>query len=356
MTSTIAMLGVDFRLAPLAVREQLSFSSQEQRKLLPSLTGPEVDGAFLLSTCNRTELYLSLPAPPLPARREAALGGALAQLQQFRPQAASACETLLHTSEWDESAVAHLFRVASGIDSQILGDTNIVQQIKQAHRGAEEAGTLSTLLNRMLTDALRAGKRARRETAIGRGSASVGAAVLRSIRGIFPDTAGLRVLVLGGGDACQDIARQICKAQFGDVAFASRTPEQAAGLARAFGAKTLSWLEVDSALPGMDVVIAATSARLPQLEASWLRQYRPASASPLLVVDVGVPRNADAGLRALENVRLIDLDGLAQEEGEARRLRSEEVPRVEAILVDELDRWKKWRLKRATQVKGAAHV
>ena len=342
MASTIALLGVDYRFAPLALREQLSFTSQDQRELLPSLTGTHVEGALLLSTCNRTELYLSVMHS---GHRQAAVGQALATLQRFRPQAALLCEESIHTMEWDDQAVFHLFRVAAGIDSQIMGDTNIVQQIKQAYQGAAAAGTLCTLLDRMVTESLRAGKRARRETAIGRGAASVGAAVLRSVRTIFEDLSRIRVLILGGGEACQDVARQISKARFGEVMFSSRTPEQALALARSFGESTLDWSEVPARLPTMDVIVAATSARLPFLEAAQFRQQRSSQAGPMLIVDVGVPRNADPELGGVAGVRLVDLDGLTHEEGEARTRRAREVPRVEVILADEMHRWRTWRAR-----------
>jgi glutamyl-tRNA reductase len=353
MASTIALLGVDYRFASLEVREQLSFSSRDQQELLPSLIGPEVAGALLLSTCNRTELYLSITNSD---KREVAIGGALATLQRFRPHAALLCEESIHTMEWDDQAVFHLFRVAAGIDSQIMGDTNIVQQIKQAHQNAAATGTLCTLLDRMVTESLRAGKRARRETAIGRGAASVGAAVLRSVRALFEDLSRVRVLILGGGEACQEVARQISKVRLGDVTFSSRTPEQAIVLARSFGGRTLDWSAVPARLPTMDVIVAATSARLPFLGPAQFEQKRCAQANPLLIVDVGVPRNADPQLGRVEGVRLVDLDGLTREEGEARMRRALEVPRVEAILTDEMHRWRTWRKRWQAGRESAAPV
>jgi glutamyl-tRNA reductase len=329
MTSQLAFLGVDYRQANLAVREQLNFTASEQRQLLPKLTAlPEVDEALLLVTCNRTELYL--------AGRGCPIHRILDTFAELRPQGASACEASLHRVQPGDHAALHLFRVAAGIDSQILGDTNVVMQVKQAHRAAAEAGTLGPILDRTVTESLRAAKRARRETTIGHGSASVGAAVLRSIRRKFSSAA--RILVLGGGVAGQEISRHLAKVQLADLVFSTRNPDQATEMSRAFHGGVVPWEDVPRSLTRFDVVVAATTAQLPFFTLNALKELQ----APLVIVDAGVPRNVDPACAALENIHLVDLDSLEQEQGKALEARLREVPRVEAILEQELDRWRRW--------------
>jgi glutamyl-tRNA reductase len=254
--------------------------------------------------------------------------------------------------ESGDTAAWHLFRVAAGIDSQILGDTHIVTQVKQAHRVAAEAGTLGPLLDRTVTESLRAAKRARRETEIGKGAASVGAAVLRSVRRTFPDLSQVRVLVLGGGDAGRDIAYHLAKVRLGSLTFAARNPKQAESMAREFRASTAEWHGLTGQLAGVDVLVAATSARLPILEQEAVRQLTQGRQGQLLIVDAGIPRNADPAVGELAGVQLLNLDALDREHEQALNARRQEVPRVEEILREELARWQRWWDRRSAGRQG----
>jgi len=361
MSRQIVLLGVDYRHAALAAREQLSFTPAEQRTLLEALQAVSgVAETLLLCTCNRTELYVAFSGnSPVP--------GLLGALKSFRPKARAVCEESIHTMELDDHAVMHLFRVAAGVDSQNLGDTNIVMQVKQAYRTAAEAGTLGPLLDRTVTESLRASKRARRETAIGRGAASVGAAVLRTLREHYGKLtgirdAGIRALMLGAGEAGQDIARHLAKVGFTHFAFAARNPHQAAAMARAFSGTMAAWDDVPQQIAVCDVVIAATPARLAFLEKNAIEEaLRSADRSrctsgvkQLLIIDAGVPRNADPDAANIPGVRVLDLDAFVKEGGEARAAREREVPRVEAILLEEMERWTRWWKRYASETRPVA--
>lgn len=341
MNQHIVLAGVDYRHAPVEVREELSYTREQALELLPQLT--ELNGvqeALLLATCNRTEFYLAYAeASPL--------NSLLELLRKKRPGARSLHEDCLRFVESEDRAVWHLFRVAAGIDSQILGDTHIVSQVKQAHRIAAEAGTLGPLLDRMVTESLRAAKRARRETEIGKGAASVGAGVLRSVRRAFADLAQVRVLVLGAGEAGRDIAFHLSKIRLARLTFAARKSDQAALMAREFQGRTLRWDELEDGLASFDVLVTATSARLEKLNACALRPALHGRNQPLLIVDAGIPRNVDAAVSELPNVRLLNLDLLEREQEQVLAARSREIPRVEAILLEELDRWRRWWKRRA---------
>ncbi len=342
MAQQIVLLGVDHRRAPVEVREELTFTREQALELLPRLVEiGSVQEALLLTTCNRTEFYLAYQG-------DSPVASVLEFLRTLRRRARALHEDCLRFVELGDSAAWHLFRVTAGIDSQILGDTHIVTQVKQAHHIAFEAGTLGPILDRTVTESLRASKRARRETAISKGAASVGAAVLRSIRQTFADLAQVRILVLGGGEAGRDIARHLYKVQVASRTFAARNPEQAARMAREFQGCTADWDQVHDHLAGIDVLVAATSARLEILDRDSVQRFTAGRHRQLLIVDAGIPRNVDPAVAELPQVRLLNLDALDLEQEHALFARRQEVPRVEAILTQELDRWRRWWLRRST--------
>ncbi len=341
MTEQIVLLGVDYRRAPVEVREELSFTPDQVLALLPELVERSgAQEAFLLATCNRTEFYLAYNG-------ESPVASVLQILKTLRSHARSLHEDCLRFIETGDRAAEHLFRVTAGIESQLLGDTQIVTQVKQAHRLATEAGTLGPWLDRTVTESLRAAKRARRETEIGKGAASVGAAVLRSVRRAFTDSSQVRVMVLGGGEAGRDIAYHLSKVRLANLTFSARNQEQSASMAREFHGATADWSEVHNWLPGVDVLIAATSARLTILDEAPLRCFTQSRSRPLLIVDAGVPRNVDPGVAELPHVSLLNLDSLEQEQAQALEARRREIPRVESILAHELNRWRRWWLRRS---------
>ncbi|HSR08892.1 MAG TPA: glutamyl-tRNA reductase, partial [Bryobacteraceae bacterium] len=341
MTPQIVLLGVDHRRAPVEVREELSFTQDQVLALLPELVERSgAQEAFLLATCNRTEFYLAYDG-------ESPVAAVLQILKRLRSQARCLHEDCLRFIETDDRAAGHLFRVTAGIESQLLGDTQIVTQVKQAHRLAVEAGTLGPWLDRTVTESLRAAKRARRETEIGKGAASVGAAVLRSVRHAFADLSQVGVMVLGGGEAGRDIAHHLSKVPLASLTFAARNQEQAASMAREFHGVAANWGEVHNRLPAVDVLIAATSARLAILDEAPLRCVTQNRSRSLLIVDAGIPRNVDPGVAELSHVRLLNLDSLEREQAQALEARRQEIPRVESILAQELERWRRWWLQRS---------
>ena len=337
MTPRIVLLGIDHRSAPVGIREELSLTGAQAMGVLPELlNGSGAREGFVLSTCNRTEFYFVHEGDtPIAAVLEM-LGAQWPKVQAFH-------KSYLQCVPNEAQAVAHLFRVASGIESQVLGDTHIVAQVKDAHRIADQAGTLGPILDRALTASLRAAKRARTETAIGRGATSVGGAVLRSMRRVFTDLERARVLVLGGGAGGRDIARHMSKVRLGGLSFSTRNPSQAAILAKEFHGTEVAWDNVPRELVTTHVLIAATSARLEVLSRKSIQQFTSGRNEQLLIVDTGVPRNAEPAVAELPLVQLLNLDSLAREHERALAARREEIPKVEAILAEELVRWQRWR-------------
>jgi glutamyl-tRNA reductase len=338
MSSNVFVAGVNHHSAPLELREEISLTQDQARELLPSLaSGDGIEEVLLLSTCARTELYgYGDPHSGVLALMDA--------LRRARPDAKALDGGNYRFVETGDAAIHHLFRVTAGIDSQILGDTNIVAQVKQALSVAQEAGTHGPFLARAVTEALRAGKRARRETCIGQGSASIGGAVLKAIRRQFANSGALRVLLLGAGEAGRDIAHHLAKADLGQRIFSTRNFERAVGMAREFKGQALDWSQAPNYLRETDVLITATAARLGFLDRGCIETA--AAGQELMIIDSGNPRNVDPSLAKITGVRILDLEALSQEQEETLMARRREIPRVEAILEQDLERWRRWRERR----------
>ncbi|MDP1572511.1 MAG: glutamyl-tRNA reductase [Vicinamibacterales bacterium] len=327
---TLTLLGVDFTRAPIAVREALSYTPGEALALLRRTR--EIQGlreAAVVSTCNRTEFYLA--ADPGDAPRQW-----LDLVRDLRPGAAAHDATCrLHWSTGD-TAATHLFRVATGLESSILGDAHIASQLREARRVAAEAGTLGPVLSRAFEQAMTVMRRARAETGIARGAASLGSAVAHLVateaaRAGHP----LRVLVAGAGTVARECARCLAKRAPGPLVFVNRTSAHAEALARECGGTAAPWASLPSQVAGADVVVAAVDAPGAVLA---LDESRAGERLPRLVIDLGVPRNVSA----TPAVRVVTIDGIAAERDAALARRVAAVPAVEAIIAGELTRWQAW--------------
>lgn len=333
----ILVLGVNHRTAPLSLREKLAFDDIAAVAALERL---RADGrlveSLILSTCNRTELYAVADAVELAAvclrdvvcespRVDALAGGYRYVLQ-------------------DRAAERHILRVAAGLESQILGETQILGQVKQARALARQAGTAGPWLDRLFDTALRAGKRARAETAIGHGTASVAAAALDMVESSVGGLAGKSFLVVGAGDAGRLAARHIAERRPARLLVANRSLERARVLALEVGGEPLALEALGSAILRADVVISATRAPGFVIEAGAVAAARAGGPErPLVFVDLAVPRDVDPAVAAMPGVHLLALDGIrAQVKADLER-RLAEVPRVEAIVEEELAGFAAWR-------------
>ncbi|MFN7922166.1 MAG: hypothetical protein U0Q16_18835 [Bryobacteraceae bacterium] len=356
MTNDLQLLGVDYRFAPIEVREELSFSPAEAAELLRSLFavtsgGSPGRGGAVVSTCNRTEFYVTGPAETGQSL--------LTALRSLRPHARALHEQCYRYSESGPAAALHLFRVAGGLESQIPGDIHILSQVRRAIDTARTAGAANALLELTFRSATRAARRIRRETGFCQGAASVGGAVARTLTARFPASPA-RILVLGAGQAGVDIAAHLAKKRLGPLRFASRRPEQAARMCAEFGGAAVAWDQLDSLLSdcgpqGVDAVVAATSGRPGCLETPRLENARrSAGNAPLVIVDAGVPRNVDSSVRLLPGVDLLDLDMLEREQQSVIEARLAHQPAAVAILTAELERWQRESARLAVEpaIKG----
>ncbi len=333
---TLFLLGVNHRTAVLEDREALALSSAEVLDLLERLGRRGVLGeALVLSTCNRTEVY-AVAAEITAAEQE--VRGAVEQLRGRDLLGPGPHRYLLS----GPAVAMHLLRVACGLDSMVLGDVQILGQVKEAYRLARQAGTAGVLLDRLLETALHAGKRARAETAIGAGHVSMSSSAVAAAVA----TVGLRdrrVLVVGAGETARLAARHAADHNPAVIAIANRSLAHAEALAHEVGghAMPLDWL--NEALAAADVVFSATSAPGTVISAALVEEaMAPRPGRPLLVLDLAVPRDVEAAAADVPGVTLRTLDTIRAVVDQSLSTRSGEVPRVEVIVADECERFSQW--------------
>jgi glutamyl-tRNA reductase len=333
----LLLVGTDHRTAPVELREKASYGATEAEGLLVHLLArPEIGESAVVSTCNRTEVYVQ------PREEDGAYRTVLALA--FRPRAPELEEQGRLYVKRQGDAAHHLLAVASGLESMVLGEPEILGQVKQAAALAEAVGASGVVLGKLFKAALTAGKRARAETAIATGAVSLGYAVVELARNIFQRLDETRTLVVGAGEIARAVARNLSERGIRDLTVANRSAERTAAFLEDFpDAAVVAFEERAQAVAGADLVIAATGAEEPILTRDHFVQamhQRPGRS--LLVVDLGVPRNVDLEARRVENLFLHDIDSLESLIGRNLKRRREEVPRVEEIVGEELARFYKW--------------
>lgn len=333
----LQVVGMSHRTAPIDAREALAFEPAQVRDALR--LAKEEDAlreTLILSTCNRTEAYC-LAADP--ERAEARLRDLVSRLKG-RDLLGPGPHRYLHRQV---EAVRHLLRVASGLDSMVLGEMQILGQVKDAHSLAREAGATGPVLDRLLGSALHAGKRARAETEIGAGAVSVASAAVALATKVFGDLGRRHVLVVGAGETGRLAARHFGESRPARLLIANRTLAKAEELAAELGGEALPLGALPEALSRVDVVVCATRAPGVVISEELVRRVvRERPDRPLVLVDIAVPRDVDPAVARLENVFLYPIDAVETlvDQNLARRRR--EVPRVEAIVEEETERFLAW--------------
>ena len=303
-------------------------------KALGGLASAEnLSEAVLLSTCNRTEVY---------AYAERFHGGyadireLLAQHSGLPPETVADELYSLHDTE----AVQHLFSVAAGLDSVVLGEHEILGQVRDAWQAAQDEGTVGAVLEPLFRRAVEAGKKVRATTAISRGIASLSHAAVALATERLGSLAGRRVLVLGAGDVATGTLKSLADAEAADIAVANRTLERAVAAAASCGGRTVSLDELEPALVAADVVITTTGATDIVLEHSDIGDVMTRrGGAELLIVDVAVPRDVDPAARNLPGVTLLDMDDLGEFVQQGRAGREQEIDGVRAIVDGEVERY-----------------
>jgi glutamyl-tRNA reductase len=337
-TIDLLVVGVSHRTAPVAMRERLAIVPDAVGEALAELAAlPGVREAAMLNTCNRVELYVAADDGDTAA---AALAEHLAQ----RAGVAS-LELAAHLYERRESeAVLHLFRVASSLDSLVIGEPQILGQTKQAHEAAVQRGTAGTVLSACFNYAFRVARRVRRDTAIARNPVSVSSVAVDFARQVFGELKNHRVLVVGAGKM-SDLAARTLRAHGATLTVINRTRARAEELAGRFGAAVHDWEDLAGALVAADIVIASTGAQRPVLTRDLLARAQKSRRGRLLcLLDIAVPRDVDPEAGKLDGIYLADIDDLQKLAADHRAERKTEAAEAEAIVEQELARFlKSWR-------------
>jgi len=296
------VVGVSWRTAPVAVREKLAFREEELELAIKELAAPPVTEAMLISTCNRVEVY--------GVGDDGAHAAVKAALAKSRGVALKEVEPILYAYGGD-GAIKHVFRVAAALDSLVLGEAQILGQLKEAYAIAGGAGTTGPLLGRCLERAFGAAKRVRSETHIARGAANVSTVAVDLAQKVFGDLRGKRVLVVGAGKMSTLAARHLRAAGVDDIIVTNRSPDRAARLAEEIDGVSRPWAQLEDELAIADVVISSTGAREPVLTVPMFKKVTKARRyKPIVVIDIAVPRDADPKIAARDGVYLFDIDDL----------------------------------------------
>jgi glutamyl-tRNA reductase len=330
---SLVLVGLNHETAPLPVRERVAYSRDEAVSALQELK-PLVPQALLLSTCNRTELYALLADPAdLPRVKERLF---------FRKFQGNGSDNYLYERS-NEDVVRHLFRVACGLDSMVLGEQEILGQVKHAYEISRQAETVGTLFHRLAEQAVHVGKRARTETQIGFGPVSVAFAAVELAEKIFQKLEGRGVLLVGAGENGALCAQHLQARKAEPFLIANRTPERAEILARDLGGETIAWEGLASALTRVDIVVATTAAPHAIIQPEMVRDaMRKREGKPLLLVDLAVPRDIDPEVDRIQSVFRFDLDALKGVVDTSVTRRRKEVPAVEHLVTDEVEGFMRW--------------
>jgi glutamyl-tRNA reductase len=336
----IVVVGLNHRTAPVTLLERLAVGEEDLPKALHQLSTFEhvIEGA-ILSTCNRVEVYA------LVSKFHGGAQDLRNFMSEFRHVAPEDFADHLYTYH-DEAAVRHLFRVSCGIDSMVVGETEILGQVRRAYQVAQEEGTVQRVLGGAFRQALSAGKRARTETEIARNPVSISSAAVELAKRAFAGRTleGMRVVIVGAGKMGRLAAQALAQWGATDVTVVNRSQVKAQALAASFNAVPRPFDDLEPAIAGADIVLCSTTAPGTVIDRPMAqRALGPQRGRPLFIVDIAVPRDVEPSVGDLEDVILRDIDDLKGVVESNRESRLGEVSRVEEIISGELDRFDAWQ-------------
>ena len=335
--SELLSLGVSHKTAPVEVRERVALGETEAERLLTELTArDEVQEAVAISTCNRTEFYLVTTDP---VQAEADVLARLATRAGIRPTELAG---IVYTPR-NCDAARQLYRVASGLESMIVGEAEVQGQVRRAYELALAAGTTGPLTNRLFRAALEAGKRVRTQTGIGRARVSVSTVAVELARETVGDLAERSVIVIGAGETSERTAQALADQGVTTIFIANRHADRARALAERFGGSIGSLEELPERLHDADIVVASTSSPHALIGAEELELVMTARGGrPLMLIDIAVPRDIEPACGDLEGVTLYDIDDLQAVVARNLEVRAAERARAEEVVEEEIQRFARW--------------
>ena len=331
----LLLVGLNHRTAPVDVRERLSISSADLPAVLTAIKSvPGVDGAAIVSTCNRVECIMS-------AQSEDIIDGAVGWMTQVGRTTREELEKHLYILR-HEDVIKHLFRVASGLDSMVIGEPQIGGQVRSAFLAAQQTGTLDSLLERMFEETMRVMKKVRTDTGIGEHAVSIPYAAIELARKIFGNLKDLHALLLGAGEIGELTAEHLAGNGLKQIFVANKTYERAVQLAERFGGEALRFEAIEDQLAKCDIVIASTGAPHFVIQPEQVKRALAARKfRNLFLIDLAVPRNIDPAIANIDGAYLYNIDDLQQVADANLELRHQKAQEAEEIVLRELDSFRK---------------
>ncbi len=335
----IVLIGLNHRTAPIEVRERVAFSPEQAREAAEQLRSRGIlEESLVFSTCNRSELY-GVP------REDAADSAGAVELfvASFHQLSLIEINKSLYRHR-DSQAVRHLFRVSAGLDSMLLGESEILGQVRDAYQIALDRGETGPVLNRMFQAALEVGKRVRNETELGTRPMSVAYSGVKLAERIFGKLNNHRALILGAGATSEQVVRHLTDRGIKQLRVVNRTPEHAVDLAARFGGDVIPWENLAAAIDWPDLIVTSVSASDPILTRAMIERSMAARGNrALLLIDLGVPRNVASDVADVYNTYLYNIDDLTEIVEQNKKARVAEIPRAEAIIDEQVDKFLHWQ-------------
>ena len=335
----IALVGSSHHTAPLELRERLSFTAEQALEASHELRQRGVlEEAVVVSTCNRSELY-GVPRGEAPDVTEA--------LRDFIASFHGILRTDLDPHVYSRSgadAVRHLYRVAAGLESMLLGEAEILGQLRSAYGQALDRGLTGPVLNKAFQGALEVGKRVRAETEVGARPMSVALAGVKLAERVFGNLRGRAALIVGAGEVAEQVVEHLRNRQIGSLRVINRSWDRAAELASRMGGEAIAWDELSKVVATPDIIVTSVSSEKPVLTREMLSRALDArGGKPIFIIDLGVPRNVAPEAAGLYNLYLYNIEDLGEIVEQNKRAREAEIPRAEAIIAEHLGRFEAWR-------------
>jgi glutamyl-tRNA reductase len=335
----IVLVGLNHRTAPVEVRERVSFTIEQAKRASEELRARGLlEETLVLSTCNRSEVY---GVPPETSRESASgLSTFLSEFHSVRMEVLGV--SLYH--HYDREAVRHLFRVAAGLDSMMLGEAEILGQVREAYRIAHEQGGTGPVLNRLFQGALEVGKRVRTETELGTRPMSVASAGVKLAERIFGKLNERSALVLGAGTISEQVVSQLRDRGIAHLYVMNRSQDRADSLAKQYAGEVVSWGEWEKAFRLPDVIVSSVATQEPFLRREIVEQAMEQRENrALFLMDLALPRNIDARVAKLYNVYLYNVDDLSEIVEQNRHSRENEIPKAESIVESHVGKFLSWQ-------------
>jgi glutamyl-tRNA reductase len=335
----LALIGCNHRTAPVELRERIAFTPQQALDAADELRRNGIlEEAVVISTCNRSELY------GVPAETEARNAQAMEEFftSFHRIPAAELNGRFYRWAGTD--AVRHLFRVTAGLDSMLLGEAEILGQVRTAYSQALEHGATGPVLNRVFQGAIEVGKRVRAETEVGARPMSVALAGVKLAERVFGNLKGHSALIVGAGAVAEQVVEHLRNRGIGSLRVVNRSYERAAELAGRMGGEAIPWEKLETVLGLPDILVTSVGGSGPVITRNLLeRTLEARRGRPIFLVDLGVPRNVDAGARGLYNLYLYNIDDLGEIVEQNKKAREAEIPRAEVIINEHISKFEAWR-------------